>query len=152
MQEESFKIWLVTVRGLNERTAGGRLSNCKRVEASEGDLDKQWGADGLAALIGRLTYSKEDERSGRRPKHRIEIVGDVYNGTATLKNAVVLYREFRSSEGETNGSRKALAKRRPQVQRTRRAARADQLDHLAPELRRIRWMCLCHCGHLLCTV
>lgn len=121
MQEESFKIWLVTVRGLNERTAGSGLSNCKRVEASEGDLDKQWGADGLAALIGRLTYSKEDERSGRRPKHGIEIVGDVYNGTATLKNAVVLYREFRSSEGGTNGSRKALTKQRPQVRRTRRA-------------------------------
>ena len=44
MQGENFKIWLVTVRGLNERTAGSRLSNCKRVEANEGDLDKQWGA------------------------------------------------------------------------------------------------------------
>ena len=82
MQGESFKIWLVTVRGLNERTAGSRLSNCKRVEANEGDPDKQWGGDGLAALIGRLTYSKEDERSGKRPKHRIEIVGDVYPNVA----------------------------------------------------------------------
>ena len=54
MQEESFEIRLVTVRGLNERTAGSRLSNCKRVEASEGDLDKQWGADGLAAMVAVL--------------------------------------------------------------------------------------------------
>lgn len=102
MREESFKVWLVSVRGLNERTARTRFSNCKRVEAFEGDLDEQWEADELAGLIGRLTYSKKNERSGARPKHRIPIVGDVYTGTATLKNAVRLYRGFRGSEGRTN--------------------------------------------------
>ena len=121
MQEERFTVWLVTVRGLNARTAGSRLSNCKRVEANEGKLDKQWETDGLVSLIDRLTYSKEDERSGRRPKHRMKIDGDVYNGTATLKNAVVLYRDFRSSEGETNGSCKPPAKQRLQVRRSRRS-------------------------------
>ena len=120
MREERFKDWLVTVRGVNERTAVSRLSNCRRVEAHEGDLDKQWEADELVGLVDRVTYSREDERVRRRPRHSIPIDGNVYNGTATLKQAVVLYREFRSSERGTNSSRRALPKQRPQVRGTRR--------------------------------
>ena len=120
MQEERFKVWLGDVRGFNERTVGSRLSNCKRVEANEGDLDKQWDTDELAGLIDRLTYSREDERSGRWPKHRIQIHGDVYDGTATLRNAVMLYHAFRSQDNGTDGSRRPPANQQPQVRRARR--------------------------------
>ena len=120
MREERFKDWLVTVHGLNERTAGNRLSNCRRVEAHEGNLDRQWEEDELVDLIDRLTYSRQDQRDGRRPRHRIGIDGDIYNGTATLKQAVVRYREFRSSERGPHSLPKALAKQRPQGRLTGR--------------------------------
>ena len=38
------------------------------------------------------------------PKHGIPIAGDMYNGTATLKNAVNLYCDFRKGGGPTNSS------------------------------------------------
>ena len=114
MREEGFKDWLVTVHGLNERTARNRLSNSRRVEAHEGDLDRHWEEDELVDLIDRLTYSRQDQRDARRPRHRIQIDGDIYNGTATLKQAVVRYREFRSSERGTNSLPNALANQRSQ--------------------------------------
>ena len=96
MRETRFRTWLSDTRGQQPETVGSRAGNCKRVEAFEGDLDTHWDADGLDGLIGRLTYSRDDERNRRPPKHKVPIDGDIYNGTATLKNAVRLYREFRS--------------------------------------------------------
>ena len=40
-----------------------------------------------------------EERYGRSPKHRVLIDGNIYDGTATLKRAVRLYRDFRSAGG-----------------------------------------------------
>ena len=97
MRWESFAAWLDTKRGLNARTIGSRISNCKRVETYEGDLDAQFRVDGLASLMDRLTYSTEDRQYRRRPKHKVPINGNLHNGTATLKAAVRLYQEFRRS-------------------------------------------------------
>ena len=119
MRRESFRNWLVTVQGHQEQTANSRLSNCSRVEIYEGDLDSQWAKDELAALISRLTYSREDERSGRRPKHRIPINGDAYDGTSTLRQAIVLYREFRHLEKTATCLPKTPNKRQPRVQRAK---------------------------------
>lgn len=85
------------MRGLDSRTIGSRISNCKRVEKFEGDLDSLFDNDGLANLLERLTYSTEDARYRRRPRHKVPINGDVRTGTATLKTAVTLYRDFRNS-------------------------------------------------------
>ena len=120
MQEARFEVWLDVGRGLNTRTVGSRISNCRRVEAFEGNLDDQYDADGLADLIERLTYSREDARHRRNPKHKVPINGDIYNGTATLKSAVGLYRDFRSDRGATAGSTTVPAKRRSLARRTRR--------------------------------
>ena len=122
MQEARFEVWLDVRRGLKTRTVGSRISNCRRVEAFEGNLDDQYDADGLAGLIERLTYSREDARRGRNPKHKLPINGDIYDGTATLKCAVGLYRDFRSDGGGAAGSTGPSEKRRPQSQRTRRSA------------------------------
>ena len=54
------------------------------------------------------------------PEAQSPIDGDIYNGTATLKSAVGLYRDFRSDGGGTASSTVDLAKRRPQVRRVRR--------------------------------
>ena len=93
----SFEAWLDTVRGISAPTIRSRISNCKRVEQFEGDLDSLFDNDGLASLLERLTYSTEDATYRRRPKHMVPINGDVGTGTATLKTAVTLYREFRNS-------------------------------------------------------
>ena len=112
MQEARFKVWLGVERGLNARTVGSRLINCRRVERYEGDLDAYYDADGLTVLMHRL--------NPRGPEHEIPIDGNIYKGTATLKSAVSLYRQFRNACGGTAGSAGAPAKRRPQKRRTRR--------------------------------
>ena len=51
----------------------------------------------LPDLLERLTYSTEDARFRRTPKHKAPIDGNVRTGTATLKTAVTLYRDFRNA-------------------------------------------------------
>lgn len=113
MQETGFRNWLTAVRQLKEGAAAGRVADCKRVEHYEGDLEDQWAADGLDTLLKRLTYSRDDERSGRPAKHKVPIDGNVYNGTATLKAAVRRYREFRASANHTAELPEGSAVRRP---------------------------------------
>ena len=89
---------MADVRGLRAPTIKSRLTNCRRVEKFEGDLDSLFELDRLADLLERLTYSAEDERNGRRSRHRVPINGDLRTGTATLKRAVGLYLDFRHSK------------------------------------------------------
>ncbi|MDE0055802.1 MAG: hypothetical protein OXT64_16320 [Gammaproteobacteria bacterium] len=107
MQEESFKIWLSVERELRTGTVGSRISDCKRVERYEGDLDNYYEADRLTGLIDRLNPKK--------PVHKVPINGNVYNGTATLKSAVNLYRDFRDAGGiKTNSAEVPHEKQRTQ--------------------------------------
>lgn len=107
MREAPFSDWLKNERGLNDRTVGSRISNCRRVERHEGDLDGHYDSDELGSLLQRL--------DPRRPGHGISIAGDVYNGTATLKSAVALYRDFRK------GARRPVASGGiPEVRRLKR--------------------------------
>ena len=118
MQEELFKVWLGAERGLGAGTVGSRISNCKRVERYEGDLDAHYIADGLEGLVDRL--------NPKRPGHKIPIDGNIYNGTATLKSAVGLYRDFRDTAGGKAVSTEAPQVEQPsRVRRTRRSTRAD---------------------------
>ncbi len=117
MQEARFRVWLG--QGRKPNVVGARLANCRRVEAFEGDLDAQYDADRLVGLLDRFTYTREDERYGASPKHKVPINGDVYEGTATLKNAVRLYRDFRR-EGVQTACSEAPAKRRTQERRNQR--------------------------------
>ncbi len=110
MQEARFRVWLRDERALS--AVSSRIGNCRRVERYEGDLDAQYDADGLAGLMDRLNPGD--------PKHEIPIDGNIYNGTATLKSAVGLYRAFRKGGG-TADSTAAPAKPRPQEPRTRRS-------------------------------
>jgi len=112
VQEELFKVWLRAERGQSAGTVGSRISNCKRVEHFEGDLDAHYDADGLAGLMDRL--------NPKRPEHKVPINGNIYNGTATLKSAIGLYRDFRNAgSGNAASTEAPRAKQRPQVRRTR---------------------------------
>ena len=120
MHRKRFERWLDTVRGLDARTIRSRIGNCERVEKFEGDLDGQFEADALRRLMERLTFSAEDERYGRKPQHNVPIAGNVRNGSATLKSAVNLYREFRGSArpGQVVGMPERLSGPRPSLLRT----------------------------------
>ena len=117
-----FETWLDTERGLDSRTIGNRISNCRRVEKFEGDLDAFFDADGLAGLLERLTYSTDDARYRRQPKHKIPFSGDVRTGTSTLKTAVRLYRDFRYSMFQDLPVGPQAQPRRRQVSRVRTKA------------------------------
>ncbi len=65
-------------------TCQSRLSNCKNLgEKHEGDLDAHFAADCLHELLGKMSYSKDNERASLSAKHRVPINGNIYNGTAT---------------------------------------------------------------------
>ena len=117
VQEESFKAWLDVERELSTGTVGSRISNCKRVEHYEGDLDAHYDADGLAGLMDRL--------NPKRPEHKVLINGNIYNGTATLKSAVGLYRDFRDAGGGEAGSTEVPSKRFSQIRGPRSALPDD---------------------------
>ena len=96
MREQAFRNWLLKSRGVG--TVTSRLSNCRVVERWEGDLNEHFKRDRLNHLIARLTYSKDDEKANRPARHKIPIDGNVYNGTATYKAAVSLYKQFLEEE------------------------------------------------------
>lgn len=97
MREDAFRSWLSSNRSYGRGTVNSRVSNCETVEGFEGDLDEHFDQDRLRGLVEKLTYSKADERQNRPARHQIPINGNVYNGTATLRSAVSLYRQFREN-------------------------------------------------------
>ena len=96
MQESQFHNWLVN-NEYDERTISSRLSNCRRIEVFEGDLDDHFDKDSGATLSKRLRYSSQDQKKSVSAKHSIPINGNIYNGTATFRSAANLYFKFRSS-------------------------------------------------------
>ena len=91
----NFQQYLRDVKRMSERTIGSRSANCKRAERYEGDLDRHFDNDQCQSLLWRLTYSTDDQDRKRTPKHNIPIDGNVRTGSATLKQAVSLYVQFR---------------------------------------------------------
>ena len=96
MRQENFEIWLrsihLTAKGahMQDGAISTRVANCKRVEKYEGNLDVHLATDSAAQLLERLNFSAKE----KVPKHRIPIDGNLYKGSATLKTAVNLYKQF----------------------------------------------------------
>ena len=95
MMERDFERYLRDEKKMGEKTIKSRISNCKRVEIFEGSLDLHFDNDQCQTLLARLTYSTNDQDRKRQPRHKIPIDGNVRTGTATLKQAVTLYLQFR---------------------------------------------------------
>lgn len=102
MKEQEFKNWLE--KKYKKSVAQSRFSNCVRVENHVGDLDKYFNSDKCLSLIDSLTYSTEDFRNNELPNHSIPINGNIRTGTATLKQAVNLYVDFRNGVDPTKVS------------------------------------------------
>ena len=87
MQTAQFEQWLRNTAGLSAGTISTRLSNCKRLERYEGDLDGHFDSDGMAHLLARLDYTATDYRRDAPTLHGVPIHGNRRTGTATLKRA-----------------------------------------------------------------
>ena len=96
MQESQFQNWLIKNK-YDERTISSRLSNCRRIEEYEGNLDEHFNKDSGVTLLKRLKYSSQDQAHGVPQRHNIPINGNIYNGTATFRSAANLYFKFRSN-------------------------------------------------------
>ena len=95
MKTNDFRIWLKEVREVSAHTANLRISNCRKVEDAHGDLDQHFTRDKGASLMSILAYSTNDERENAPARHRVKINGRLRTGSATLRQAVRRYMEFR---------------------------------------------------------
>lgn len=98
MDSEGYQKWLLSVKGLKRSTCLSRISNCAKVERYEGDLDLHYERDRLGQLLERLSYTAQDERYRLPARHKVPLTGSVRRGTAPLKSAVTLYRDFKDSQ------------------------------------------------------
>jgi hypothetical protein len=103
MRHSEFQQWLRNLPTISLAPERDALARSKRVEKFEGDLDEHFANDRMAALLARLTYSREDERSGREPRHSITFSTDanIREGTAALAGAVRLYLRFRDDVSDS---------------------------------------------------
>lgn len=97
MKEETeiaFRRWLKSERRNNPDVISDKISRCHRVEDCYGDLDDLFDQGGIDPLLDVLCCSPSGE-----PRHRIRFPRGVnpVTGTASIKNAVRAYREFRMS-------------------------------------------------------
>ena len=97
MLDKEFKIWLKT-ENQSDRTIQSRVSNCRKVELFEGDLDQFYELDRGEGILTKLTYSMKEYRDGTPTKHRIPIDGNLRTGTSTFKQAVSLYFKFKTAQ------------------------------------------------------
>ena len=116
MNAEGFKNWLLA-SGQKKSAAENRVANCATVEREQHvDLDVCYTKDRCERLIDLLTYSREDARRNRPPRHSIPINGDAYNGTATYKSAVKKYVAFKDAGGMVRGKPISPKKVPPKVE------------------------------------
>lgn len=98
MKTNEFITWLINEKKFKPLVALSRASNCRKVEKEYGNLDLHFHLDKGASIFALLKYSKEDERKKRPAKNNILIEGNVYNGLATLRQAIRRYIEFKEIE------------------------------------------------------
>lgn len=101
MIKDKFFKWL-TDKGQQDESAQSVISRVKRIEAVYPDLSSRIEDKTIDNLLSVFTYTKADEAKNREPLHKIEINGNPYNGTQSLRNALIQYIEFMQSN-PTNG-------------------------------------------------
>jgi hypothetical protein len=100
MNKDSFINWLTDVREFKKSVVQDRVSNCKKVAIHHGDLDQHFKKDKGEELMELLVYSKADHRDNLPTKHSIPINGNLYEGTASYRQAVRRYMDFKKYEIE----------------------------------------------------
>jgi len=100
MKKDEFKEWLQIRFSDKKTTVSNRISNCKNVEKYYGDLGTHFIKNKCSSIMGELKYTIEDERARKPQRHKVPINGKIRTGSATLKQAVKLYVEFREHQAE----------------------------------------------------
>ncbi len=94
MRVQSFVDWLRD-EGYPQNQIDSHVNRCGRVELAETvDLDNFREERLRNELLGRFSYSVEDERCARPQRHHVVIDGNVRNGTASLRSSIRLYWQF----------------------------------------------------------
>ncbi|MDR1895539.1 MAG: ADP-ribosylglycohydrolase family protein [Prevotellaceae bacterium] len=75
MEKEKFKKWLQLRFPNSEAVVRDQISRCKRIEKYYGDLNNL-SSSKCQSLISDLTYTVNDERENRKPRHIIPIDGN----------------------------------------------------------------------------
>lgn len=97
MKETNFFKWLID-KGQKDSSAQSIISRVKRIEAVYPDLYSRIADESIVNLLNVFTYTKADEAKSREPLHKIEIEGNLYTGTQSLRTALAQYIEFMQSE------------------------------------------------------
>lgn len=108
MKEKEFFDWLVR-SGQKESSAGSVHSRVRRIKEVYPDLDSRIEDNSIEALLNVFIYTKQDEAKKRVPLHKIEIDGNPYTGTQSLRTALAQYVEFKrackAGKSETGDSK-----------------------------------------------
>lgn len=88
-----YKDWL-RAQEYADNTIAAQLHRVGKVESAYGSLDDLIASGRYDDLIGELSYSVQDERSGRPNPSRISFEGDIRSNLQSYRNAVVRYRKF----------------------------------------------------------
>ena len=92
--DSRFKAWMLA-SGNDPAATNSRISNLRRIEAANGDLDAIHDEDDFASVLSDLNYSTNDARSSAPNRARVTINGDLRTGLATLRSALSKYMRFR---------------------------------------------------------
>lgn len=96
MQKHEFRNYLLA-SGKSNSTANNRVSNCQNIENYYGDLVELYNSNKIESILEEFEYTINDERENKKQNHKVLINGDIRSGSATLKNALKLYFDFKLS-------------------------------------------------------
>lgn len=103
MNMENFMNWLINEKGLKENTAKSTMSRVGRIQKGY-DLDREYDADGLECVMAIFEKAITDAKEGLVPNINITIDGDYITGLGSLKRALSLYKEYKTS-GAVSGNK-----------------------------------------------
>ena len=104
MDSQKFKQWLVNVKGQRESAAAARVAGAMRIDAEYDIYNNYYVVGKKDDLMELFKYSKTDEKHGVRPLVNITINGNIYDGMASLRQALKLCFEFLDTANVTTTS------------------------------------------------
>ncbi len=93
---DDYRAWLET-QGYAKSTCSDNISEIRRLEAAYGPIETIIAKGRYDALHDALTYSTDDEKTGRENPTLMPIRGDLRTNLASYKSALVRYRRFLES-------------------------------------------------------
>lgn len=122
----NYRSWLEG-QGYSPNTINTQCSHSGRIETVYGDLDTQYQADRLQAVLSSLRYSTTDARQRAANPSKIAVSGDLYKALASFRSAVGLYRRFRDETINESGSAASVVSATPAARQRGIDANGDRI-------------------------